>query len=112
MKRIRILQDPEPISPREHDNIAVFHCANGRNHVIGDDGHQFDKAGVDEARAFIKAIGEDGGVAMPLYLYEHSGITISLTDFKDRWDSGQVGWVYIDKETMDKECPLGLDPKG
>lgn len=34
-----------------------------------------------------------------LYLYDHGGITISLNDFRDPWDSGIVGIIYIDKET-------------
>lgn len=39
-------------------------------------------------------------VALPLCLYDHSGITMSTTSFNDRWDSGQVGWIYTDKETI------------
>ena len=37
---------------------------------------------------------------MPLYLLDHSGLAISIHDFKDPWDSGQVGYVYILKETL------------
>ena len=40
-----------------------------------------------------------------LYLYDHSGITISLNDFKDPWDSGVVGIIYMDKTTTLKEFP-------
>ena len=39
-------------------------------------------------------------IALPLFLYEHSGITMSTTSFNDRWDSGQVGWIYTDKESI------------
>lgn len=39
-------------------------------------------------------------IALPLFLYEHSGITMSTISFNDRWDSGQVGWIYTDKETV------------
>ena len=35
---------------------------------------------------------------LDLYLYDHSGITMSCSDFGDRWDSGQVGWYVITKE--------------
>ena len=38
-----------------------------------------------------------------LYLYDHSGITISTNDFRDPWDSGIVGIIYLDKETTIKE---------
>ena len=36
-------------------------------------------------------------VFLPLNVYEHSGITMSTGcgyPFNDRWDAGQVGWVY------------------
>lgn len=39
-------------------------------------------------------------VYLPLYLYDHSGITISTGSFGDRWDSGQVGYIYTDKKTI------------
>lgn len=32
---------------------------------------------------------------LPLYLYDHSGITMNTTAFNDRWDSGQVGFIYV-----------------
>jgi len=37
-------------------------------------------------------------VMLPLYLYEHGGITISTRPFSCPWDSGQVGWIYVSKE--------------
>ena len=42
-------------------------------------------------------------VMLPLYLYDHSGLAMSTTDFNDRWDSGQVGWIYVSVEDMVKE---------
>lgn len=45
---------------------------------------------------------------MPIWLYDHSGITISCGtrhgQFNDRWDSGQVGWIVVLKKTIIKEC--------
>ena len=40
---------------------------------------------------------------MPLYLYDHSGITISTGSFSCPWDSGQVGWVYADRKMIEEE---------
>lgn len=37
-------------------------------------------------------------VIRPLYMYDHSGVTVSTTPFNDRWDSGQVGFVFYVKE--------------
>ncbi len=39
-------------------------------------------------------------VLMPLYLYDHSGITMNTTGFSCPWDSGQVGWIYADKDKI------------
>lgn len=36
-------------------------------------------------------------ILLPLYLYDHSGITIATTPFHCRWDSGQVGYIYAKK---------------
>lgn len=41
---------------------------------------------------------ELGYYFMPLYLYDHSGITMSTNDFGDKWDSGRVGWIYTTQE--------------
>ena len=35
-------------------------------------------------------------VILPLYLYDHSGITMSTGPFSCPWDSGQVGFIYAD----------------
>lgn len=35
---------------------------------------------------------------MPLYLYDHSGLMMSVKSFNDTWDSGAVGWIYTTKD--------------
>lgn len=42
-------------------------------------------------------------VILPLYLYDHSGITMNTTGFSCPWDSGQVGWIYADADCIKKE---------
>lgn len=44
-------------------------------------------------------------VIMPLYLYDHSGLSMSTSSFVGRavhadWDSGQVGFIYADHDAM------------
>jgi len=42
-------------------------------------------------------------VILPLYLYDHSGISMSVSKtypYTDRWDAEQVGWIYVDKRTI------------
>jgi hypothetical protein len=46
---------------------------------------------------------EEKLIILPLYLYDHSGITMSTGSFNDPWDSGQVGWIYCSKERFRKE---------
>lgn len=40
---------------------------------------------------------------LPLYLYDHGGITMSCNDFHDIWDSGQVGFIFMTKDQAAKE---------
>lgn len=40
----------------------------------------------------------DKYIILPLYLYDHSGITMSTSVFSCPWDSGQVGWIYASKQ--------------
>lgn len=42
-------------------------------------------------------------VFLPLYLYDHSGITMSTGAFSCPWDSGQVGYIYVSREKAMKE---------
>lgn len=46
-------------------------------------------------------------VSLPLWLYDHSGITISCGDrtypYNDRWDSGLVGWIVYARQKDDGE---------
>ena len=40
---------------------------------------------------------------LPLYLYDHSGITMSVKPFSCHWDSGQIGYIYATKDQVRKE---------
>ena len=51
-------------------------------------------------------------VYLPLYLYDHSGITMNTGGFSCRWDSGQVGYIYTDKNTILKTVGAFKNEKG
>lgn len=36
----------------------------------------------------------------PVYAYIHSGISLSLSSFHSKWDSGQVGWWFVSEEDV------------
>ncbi len=39
-------------------------------------------------------------VLFPVYIHDHSGISISTSPFSCRWDSGQAGWIYASKKDI------------
>jgi hypothetical protein len=41
-------------------------------------------------------------IILPLYLYDHSGITMNTTGFTCPWDSGQVGFIYASYDDVKK----------
>lgn len=49
---------------------------------------------------------ENDFVILPCYIYEHSGLSISCSSYKDPWDSGNAGYIYTTRERC-KE--LGVD---
>lgn len=46
-------------------------------------------------------------LVLPLYLYDHSGLSMSTGAFSCPWDSGQVGWIVANKERVKRE--MGWD---
>jgi hypothetical protein len=96
--KIEIFMDEDPISPREDDNLGMMVCFH-RRYTLGDK-HDF-----STPHEFRKSIRNKRkiGIILPLYLYDHSGITMNTTGFDCPWDSGQVGWIFITREKIRKE---------
>lgn len=46
-------------------------------------------------RRLIREAIDKNAILLPLYLYEHGGITMRVSPFSDPWDSGQVGYIYV-----------------
>ena len=92
---IKIYQDESPYSPREDDNLGTMVCVH-RRYKLGDK-HNFS---VEEVQDITK--GKDV-ISLPLYLYDHSGITMNTTGFGCSWDSVFVGFIYVTKEQVRKE---------
>ena len=70
--------------------MICFH----RKYRLGDE-HSFLSVGSLE-----EEINKKGVIVLPLYLYDHSGITMRTTPFSCRWDSGQVGYIYVTREEI------------
>ena len=101
--RIRTFYDEDGDSPRNWDNLGTMVCFHSR-YDLGDkhEYHHQDYNGWDEMeKDIIKK--ENVAVILPLYIYDHSGITMNTTGFSCGWDSGQVGFIFISKEKIREE---------
>jgi len=92
---IEILPDPDPMNPRENDNLGTMICFH-RRYTLGDK-HPYT---IDNYKSCIKEDYGNNPLILPLYLYDHSGITISTSPFSCQWDSGSVGIVICSREKI------------
>ena len=93
--QIAIHYDEDSESPREWDNFGIMYCFHKRYNL----GDKHDLS-VEEAEIMAESHFNE---ALPLYLYDHSEITMSTDPFSCQWDSGQVGWIIATEEQMKKE---------
>ena len=96
---VEIIYDEDAQNPRDKDwadNLDTMVCFHGK-YNLGDEGHGYKHQDFNELEAQI--IKDHNPVVIkPLYLYDHSGITIATTPFSCRWDSGQVGFIFISRK--------------
>jgi len=107
--------DPDPINPRkDYDNFGHMVCWH-RRYNLGDEQPKMNfsewrrllasgivENDVDDDAVAAKIINENT-IMLPLFLYDHSGITMNTTGFSCQWDSGQVGVIYATKDDVIKE---------
>ena len=98
---LAILRDECPESPREWDNMGVMVCFHNK-YNLGDKNHGYSKDEYGNWDELEKAIWEeeDPVVVLPLYLYDHSGITIKTSPFSSSWDSGKIGFIFARKKDV------------
>ena len=82
-----IFPDEYPINPREDDNLGTMVCWHNR-YTLGDEQPDCSPDEYELPEDCIK---------LPLYLYDHSGVTMSTKPFSCPWDSGQVGFIFCKK---------------
>jgi hypothetical protein len=93
---LEVYHDEHPHSPRDWDcNIGIM-AAFHRDYGLTDKDVPFKQEmfeSWEEVEYYIQSTLK-AMVCLPLYMYNHSGITIATTPFNCRWDSGQIGFVY------------------
>lgn len=91
--------DLDTVNPRkDYDYLSTMICAH-RRYELGD----VQASSGQEIVDLIEDLETSGGLWLPLYLYDHSGITMRTTKFSCPWDSGQVGIIYVTREKILKE---------
>ena len=99
---LKIFPDEDPENPREWDNFGKMVCWHLRSNLGDEQVAMGDYSGSEAVREEIEEE-NDVAIILPLFLYEHSGMTMKTTPFYDPWDSGQVGWTYCTKQEVEDE---------
>lgn len=116
--KVRVTVDEEALDPREDfDNAGMMACWHSR-YNLGDEQPKCSpedyllrmmqdrelnlhgKWVPDEVKEQdLKAYIEKHFLVLPLYLYDHSGLSMQVTPFQCLFDSGKVGFIYVDRES-------------
>jgi hypothetical protein len=101
-KMIKIYQDSDYDDPRNWTNCGKMFCMHKRYDLPNETDMRATQ--YDSWEAYEKEIETKykAKIILPLYMYDHSGITISTKPFNDMWDSGQIGFIFITEESIEK----------
>lgn len=109
-----------PDNPREWSNLGIMACAHPRYDLGDEDGARALVEAVRSSRDYRPSWDRDTDwghlpdvhyralqcrdiILLPLYLYDHSGITMNTTGFTCPWDSGMVGCIFITRAKVCEE---------
>ncbi len=98
--KITIWYDECADDPRKYNDclgtMACFH----KRYSIGDETHKNEDP--FEFQDWVTT-SKDVATWFPIYMLDHSGLTIRTYSFDDPWDSGLLGYIYVTKEKVRKE---------
>ncbi len=119
---VKIKYDKSPLHPRvDWDPAGTMICWHS-NYRLGDkeESKKYEDSddlfrsisGVNDDKEYttteLLELAKEKAYILPLFLYDHSGITMSTGSFSCQWDSGQVGWIFIMKDN--KELKSWTEP--
>lgn len=92
-------------NPRSWDNVGRMLCWH-RRYNLGDQPNEFSTP--QDFLDFIKERNNKNDVVLPLFLLDHSGLSMRCqSNFNDcdpgGWDSGQVGFIWVSAEKIRAE---------
>jgi len=94
---ITIERDDYPENPIENwDMLGTFSCFHRRYSMGNDKQHRTP----EDLENFFRSTPV---IKLPIYMYDHSGVTIRTEPFSCPWDSGKLGYIWVTKEKARKE---------
>lgn len=112
MNRLKVIHDSCAESPREWENLGTIAYKHNR-YTLGEVeidepiewlesmlNLQEKQIYTNERLAELETKFFSQFLALPIYLFDHSGQSISTSPFSCRWDSGKIGYIYVDKKTV------------
>lgn len=123
-----IYYDNDPQNPRQHNdcNLTCIFVPRGGPvqgdtddldelyELLGRKGCDIDWDEWEPARKQdLIAVCDEWGIELrPLYAYVHGSATVSLSPFSCKWDSGQCGWVWVDRDDPEVKRVAARNDKG
>lgn len=96
---LRIERELDPTNPREFTSLGTMACWHQRM-ALGDVQLK------EPLNSWVKNNAPKGSLILPLYIYDHSGVTMRTTPFGDPWDSGQVGVIAATPDKIRKHLEV------
>lgn len=104
---LKIHPDTDPSNPRDDDNAGTMVCFHKRYSLPNES--KLNSADFNGWEALEKHLRKElrAVIVLPIYMYDHSGLAFSTKAFRCPWDSGQVGFIYVTRETILREFAPG-----
>ena len=101
---VEIHPDHDAENPRTWCSSTLY--TTHRRYDFGGESLSCDAASIEEAFAehlADRGLTERDVIWLPVYGFEHSGLALGCTPFRDRWDSGQLGYIYMSRADTSRE---------
>lgn len=96
---LKIVLDEDPMNPRDWDNLGKMVMFHNRYNLPNECDETYS---VESAQEFLAENHKDI-FWFPIYMLDHSGVSVSTRSFNDPWDSGCVGFIFVEKSDVRKE---------
>ncbi len=98
---IEIEREDCPQNPLKQWDGQVLFCLNHRRYNLHND-TVFDTADFEGWKEVKEAIEDEYSplAILPINMYDHGGVTIKTIPFGCSWDSGQIGYAFVDTHTL------------